>query len=162
MNPAQPAAHDLIKAGAIVLRPHAGGWRVLLLRAYRNWGFPKGVIESGETPLAAAIRETAEESSLDDLDFRWGEVFIDTPPRPGHQRTRYYLAVSPGARVFLPVSAELGRPEHHEFRWLAFDSARALLAPHLKRYVDWAQELAATSPQPAAGGTFASQRRSIS
>ena len=43
-----------------------------MLRAYRNWDFPKGVVEPGENPLYAAVREVREETSLDALDFRWG------------------------------------------------------------------------------------------
>src|ERR1700750_1185282 len=114
------AALVLRKAGVIVLRAHEDGWRVLLLRAYRNWGFPKGEIEPGEIPLAAAVREVAAETTLTDLEFRGGEVCIEPPPRAGHKRARYSIATSPAGRVFLPVSAELGRPEHHEFRWLTF------------------------------------------
>ena len=162
------AALALRKAGVIVLRAADDGWRMLLLRAYRNWGFPKGEIEPGETPLAAAMRETAEESSLVDLEFRWGEVWTETPPRAGHKRARYYIAVSPAGRVFLPVSAELGRPEHHEFRWLTFATARELLTPALRFLVDWAQKIAEgeEAPRPAANatsanGTFASEHRPI-
>ncbi len=46
-----------------------GGWRILVLRAYRNWDFPKGTLEPGETPLAAAIREVKEETALEGLEF---------------------------------------------------------------------------------------------
>lgn len=158
MNRAAPAgALVLRKAGVIVLRPASAGWQCLLLRAYRNWGFPKGEIEPGEIPLAAAVRETAEETSLADLEFPWGEAFIDTVPRSGHKRARYYIAVSGGARVHLPVSAELGRPEHHEFRWVAFAAARLLLAPALHPVIDWAAEVASTAPAPRPPrGTFQS------
>src|SRR3954467_6952584 len=157
------AALVLRKAGVIVLRADGDGWRMLLLRAYRNWGFPKGEIEPGETALVAAVRETAEETSLVDLQFRWGEVCVETPPRAGHKRARYYLAVSPAGRVFLPISAELGRPEHHEFRWLTFTTARELLTPALRFLVDWAREIAQSeeSPRRVANGTFASERRPI-
>jgi bis(5'-nucleosidyl)-tetraphosphatase len=151
------AALVLRKAGVIVLRAHEDGWRVLLLRAYRNWGFPKGEIEPGEIPLAAAVREVAEETALTDLEFRWGEVCIETPPRAGHKRARYYIATSPAGRVFLPVSAELGRPEHHEFRWLTFATARELLTSALRFLIDWAQEIVMLP----ANGTFAGERRPI-
>ncbi len=142
------AALALRKAGVIVLRPGAGGWRCLVLRAYRNWGLPKGEIEAGEIPLATAVRETKEETSLDDLEFRWGEVFIDTLPRTGHKRARYYVAVSSGARVLLPVSPELGRPEHDEFRWTSFSGTKALLAPALHPLIEWAAGIVATAHAP--------------
>jgi len=54
-------------AGVVVVRRKDGGWRVLVLRSYRNWDFPKGTVEPNETPLDAAVRETAEESSITDL-----------------------------------------------------------------------------------------------
>jgi bis(5'-nucleosidyl)-tetraphosphatase len=146
-NMAQPR-----KAGVVVLRPVDEAWRCLLLRAYRNWGFPKGEIDPGERPLDAATREVMEETSVGDLDFCWGDVFIETAPRAGHKIARYYIAVSPDARVFLPVSPELGRPEHHEFRWVGFAAAKALLAPPLHPIIRWAAMIAdaAHAPRPLA------------
>jgi len=148
------------KAGVVVLRPHGGEWRCLLLRAYRNWGFPKGEIDTGESALDAAAREVLEETSVGDLDFCWGKTFVDTAPRTGHKIARYYIAVSPGARVFLPVSAELGRPEHHEFRWVGFPAARALLAPPLQPVIAWAAAIAETPHMPAGPVGAAPVRRS--
>ena len=148
------------KAGVVVLRPHGGEWRCLLLRAYRNWGFPKGEIDPGESPLDAAAREVLEETSVGDLDFCWGETFIDTAPRTGHKIARYYIAVSPGARVFLPVSAELGRPEHHEFRWVGLAAAKTLLAPALQPVIAWAATIAGRPHLPARPVSAAPARRS--
>ena len=65
-------------AGIVVVRNDGASWQCLLLRAYRDWDFPKGLIEDGESPLAAARREAAEETSLRDLAFDWGEVFCET------------------------------------------------------------------------------------
>jgi bis(5'-nucleosidyl)-tetraphosphatase len=61
-----------LSAGVIVVRKHADGYRYLLLRAFRYWDFPKGLVEAGEDPLASAVREVAEETTLTDLKFRWG------------------------------------------------------------------------------------------
>ena len=136
------------KAGVIVLRAAANEWRCLLLRAYRNWGFPKGQIETGETPLQAAVRETEEETAITDLDFCWGDLHIDTIPRAGHKTSRYFIAVSPAARVYLPISAELGRPEHHEFRWVAIGTAHLLLGVPLQPVIRWAAKIADTAHAP--------------
>jgi 8-oxo-dGTP pyrophosphatase MutT (NUDIX family) len=124
-----------------VARRAHDGWRYLLLRAFRNWDFPKGLLEPGETPLAAARREVREETTLDDLLFPWGEDFRETPPYAGGKVARYYVAESPGAPVALPVSPELGRPEHHAFRWARRDEARRLLGPRLVPVLDWAAAL---------------------
>ncbi|MFN3544397.1 MAG: NUDIX domain-containing protein [Thiobacillus sp.] len=51
-----------------------------MLRAYRKRDFPKGGVEAGESPLEAAIRETAEEADLRDLVFRWARPIAR--PRP--------------------------------------------------------------------------------
>ena len=40
---------------------------------------------------------------------------------------RYYLGEPSGEDV-LPISPELGRPEHHEFRWVSFDEAEEPVA----------------------------------
>lgn len=125
-------------AGAVVVRRFPGGWRYLLLRCYRYWDFPKGEIEPGEPPLAAARREVREETGLSDLDFRWGEIFIETPPYSRGKIARYYLAESPQGEVSLPVSPELGRPEHDEFRWLGRDEALALVNPRIQAILEWA------------------------
>jgi 8-oxo-dGTP pyrophosphatase MutT (NUDIX family) len=122
----------------VVVRRGPDGWRYLVLRCYRNWDFPKGLIEPGEAPLAAALRETREETTLDDLVLRWGEDFRETAPYAGGKIARYYLAESPGGVVELPVSEELGRPEHHEFRWVGRDDARRLIRRRLQDIFSWA------------------------
>jgi 8-oxo-dGTP pyrophosphatase MutT (NUDIX family) len=133
----QPSAFS---AGVVVARRDPSGWQLLVLRAYRNWDFPKGGLEAGETPLAAAIRETAEEAALTDLDFRWGEDYCETAPYRRGKVARYYLAETRQAIVTLPVSPELGRPEHDEWRWVSFDEAERLLPPRLQPILTWARK----------------------
>jgi len=132
----------------VVVRRAADGWRYLMLRVYRTWDFPKGGVELGETPLQAAVREVAEETMLDDLSFSWGEHWCETAPYSGGKVARYYVAESPGQPVSLPVSAALGRPEHHEFRWLRYAEARRLLPERLLPVVDWARTLVEPDPAP--------------
>ncbi|HEX2609623.1 MAG TPA: NUDIX domain-containing protein [Gemmatimonadales bacterium] len=55
------------QAGSIVVRMDGKEPEVLLVTAKRNprnWIFPKGHIEKGETPEAAALRETKEEAGI--------------------------------------------------------------------------------------------------
>jgi 8-oxo-dGTP pyrophosphatase MutT (NUDIX family) len=128
-------------AGAVVFRRAHDGVKVLLLRAYRNWDFPKGTIEDGETEMEAALREVREETTLEDLRFPHGEVFSETPPYAGGKIARYYLAETERSEITLPVSPELGRPEHHEWRWVSCDEAARLVPPRLVPTVHWARQL---------------------
>ncbi len=128
-----------LSAGVVVVRRKANAWHFLLLRAGHYWDFPKGMVEPGEDPLAAAIRETEEETTLTDLDFRWGHAFTETEPYGKNKIARYYVAESKTGEVDLPVSAELGHPEHDEFRWLSYDEARPLLVPRVQAVLDWAK-----------------------
>ena len=91
-------------AGVVVVRRENNGWRLLVLRAWRNWDFPKGRVEPNETPLDAAIRETAEEASITDLNFRWGETFCETAPYRQGKIARCYLAETEQERITLPIS----------------------------------------------------------
>jgi 8-oxo-dGTP pyrophosphatase MutT (NUDIX family) len=134
-DPAPP-----FSAGAVVVRRVRDGWRLLLLRAYRSWDFPKGLVEPGESPIDAAVRETAEEAGIDDLAFRWGDVWRETAPYSGGKIARYYLAETQREQLTLPVSPELGRPENHEWRWVDYDEAARLLPERLQPILAWAKQ----------------------
>ena len=129
-----------LAAGAVVFRRTEAGLRLLVLRAYKNWDFPKGLVEPGESELDAARRECAEETGLAELDFPFGDAHRDTVPYAGGKVARYFLAETQVAAITLPVSPELGRPEHHEWRWVSFDEAEELLPPRLAGVLDWVRQ----------------------
>jgi bis(5'-nucleosidyl)-tetraphosphatase len=128
-----------LSAGIVVLRRSRSGWHTLVLRVYRNWDLPKGRVEPGEDPLAAALRETAEETGLTGLDFRWGRESRDTEPYAGGKVVRCFLAQSQAGTAALPINPDLGRPEHHEVRWVKLSEARRLLPPRFLPILDWAE-----------------------
>lgn len=134
--------HHALSAGVVIFRepsPEAPATpRCLILRAYNDWDFPKGRVETGESPLAAAQREVEEETGITGLQFPWGETFRETHPYGKGKIARYYLATCAPTRVYLPVNPALGRPEHHEFRWVDCPTASLLLAPRLQRILAWA------------------------
>ena len=111
-------------AGGIVFRLERGKPRYLLIRdSYRNWGFPKGHLESGEEPAAAAVREVGEETGLRSLrvrglidtinwDFRFRGQAI-------HKVCHFFLMESRRSRTS-PQRAE----GITACRWMSFDEAQ--------------------------------------
>lgn len=133
-----------LSCGAVVVRVAESGWQVLMLRAYKNWDFPKGMCEEGEQPMDAAVREVGEESGIDELLFDWGDRFMETGPYHRGKVARYYLAKTTQEKIVMGISPELGRPEHHEYRWLNFDEAHDLSAPRVRDVVIWARQVIGT------------------
>lgn len=127
-----------LSAGVVPIRFFGKEPRMLVLRAYRNWDFPKGAVEPGETPLEAARREVREETGLTRLDFRWGEDYRETGPYRRGKVARYYLAETRDEAAYLPLSPTLGRPEHHELRWVTAREAARLLPERLQPILRWA------------------------
>ncbi len=135
---------DRLSCGAVIVRETDDGWLTLMLRAYHNWDFPKGICEEGESPIDAAIREVGEETGITGLEFAWGDRSTDTGPYNRGKTARYYLAKTDQESVEMGIAPELGRPEHHEFRWIDFDEAYDLSAPRVRLVVQWARHIIGT------------------
>lgn len=127
-----------LSSGVVVVSLAQRKLKYLLLRAYRNWDFPKGLVESSEEPIDAALREVREETTLDDLSFDWGLEFMETGPYNKGKISRYYIARSKQTQVRLPVNPELGMPEHQEACWVDFARALIMVSPRLQPVVQWA------------------------
>lgn len=143
---ADSAPSRRFSAGVVVVHvPADAAIQYLLLRAYKNWDFPKGLVEPGEQPLDAALREVREETTLENLLFDWGTDFMDTGPYNKGKISRYYLARSAQTEVYLPVNPELGFPEHQESRWVDLDAALGMVSPRLKPVIHWASDIIAAA-----------------
>lgn len=130
-----------LSAGVVVVRQTADGWRFLLLRAFSHWDFPKGMVERDEDARAAAVREVREESLIEDLHFDWGHASTLTGPYSRGKVAEYFVARTATEAVTLPVSDELGRPEHSEYRWVDYDEALRLVSPRVRPVVQWAAQV---------------------
>jgi 8-oxo-dGTP pyrophosphatase MutT (NUDIX family) len=121
-------AHDETSAGGVVYRLENGEPLFLLIRdSYRNWGFPKGHLEDGEPADAAAMREVAEETGLDELVIR-GEIetidwYFRFRGRLIHKVCHFYLMESARTET---------KPQRSEgitaCRWATFDDATRLVS----------------------------------
>ena len=127
-----------LSAGVIIVRDTREGRRFLLLRAFDHWDFPKGLVENGETPFEAAVREVCEETTLDDLEFVWGDLYTETGPYSRGKVARYYIARTVREDVDLPVNPEIGRAEHAEYRWVSIEDALQLATPRVRNVIEWA------------------------
>jgi 8-oxo-dGTP pyrophosphatase MutT (NUDIX family) len=143
---AETAPPRRFSAGVVVVHVAGGAVQYLLLRAYKNWDFPKGLVEPGEQPLDAALREVREETTLENLVFDWGADYVDTGPYNKGKISRYYVARSDATKVHLPINPELGFPEHQEARWVGLETALAMVSPRLKPVVQWASDIIAAPP----------------
>lgn len=91
-----------VSAGGIVACKSKTGWYVLVLRDMNDtWTFPKGLIEKGEEPNEAAIREIHEEVSIGGLKL----VAPLTPVQYVYERngrikkTVYYFVFQSSRRI---------------------------------------------------------------
>jgi 8-oxo-dGTP pyrophosphatase MutT (NUDIX family) len=126
----RPLRPNEISSGGVVVRPAATGPEVCLISDGRYWGFPKGLVEPGESPEAAALREISEETGLPRSSL---QVIAALPPaeyvfrRPNHgalvfKRVHHFLVGAPEDAALLPDPAEIA-----DAAWLGFEEARSRL-----------------------------------
>ncbi len=119
----RPRAKLETSAGGVVYRMHDGQPLYLLIRdSYKNWGFPKGHIEKGEQPAAAAVREVGEETGLGDVEVRGDIDVIDWyfrfRGRLIHKVCHFFLMETSATRT-CPQRAE----GISACKWVPFDEA---------------------------------------
>ncbi len=144
-------------AGFVIYRRTTRGPAFLLLRAasHGTWGFPKGLIEPGESEAEAALRELFEETGLEPRarvpGFRYAVRYdVDAPEGRRDKTAVHFLA---------EVDAETPRlsGEHDAYAWLAppqalerlpFENLRRVLAHALETL--WNRNGPAFRPVPPA------------
>jgi 8-oxo-dGTP pyrophosphatase MutT (NUDIX family) len=147
---ADGSARDETSAGGVVYRLDAGQPLFLLIRdSYQNWGFPKGHVEEGEIPEAAALREVEEETGLDQLTVRGSIETIDWFFRFRgqliHKFCHFYLIETTASRT---------SPQRTEgitaCRWTPYDEAQSLISyANAREVLRRAQEMVVESSASA-------------
>ncbi len=118
-------------ATGLVFTDEAG--RILLVKPTYNdvWHLPGGVVEAGESPAAAAIREVKEELGLDvevgrlmGVDYR--------PPTPGGRGSALRFVFDGGALTSTQIECiVLPADEIREWRYVSVDELDAHVIPVL-------------------------------
>lgn len=121
-------------AGAIIFRGEQNINKFLLLHypsvTHRSkkdyWDFAKGHVEKGENELDTIIRETQEETGINDLEFINGF----------HKSMKYFFRHD-GKLIFKTVDFRLARTisetvtlsgEHNDFAWMSYQEAYDMLS----------------------------------
>lgn len=142
--------------GSICVVERDDGAILLIRQSYRNrWGFPGGLLEKGEEPPDAALRECAEEVGLDIDVVGEPAVVVD----PGPRRVDIVFRARPAAGA-APDDIRPTSPEIVECRWFAPDAlpelqheaSGALVALARVTVPPWGVG-ASTSPSPRSGGS---------
>ena len=102
----------------LLKRPDYVSWSPL------KWALPGGKLEPGETPLAAAIRETQEETTLVVTRLKKVRLPLDTPVASYY--TRYYAG-----------TVEIDH-EHTDWAWVDYEDLSSYdVAPGVEELFDW-------------------------
>ena len=122
---------EQVSAGGVVFRIDDGDTRVVIVTVgeQNKWQLPKGLVETGEKPEMAAVREAREEAGVDSdvvehidtIDYWYAGV-------QGGERVRFHKRVH-----FFLLRYRAGDTRDHDYevndaRWVPIDEATSQLA----------------------------------
>ncbi len=121
-----------VSAGGVAHRIGDAGIEVVVIKtsAEGRWQLPKGMIDPGETPEIAALREVREEAGivceivepLDVIEYWFVAAFDGGSKKRYHKKVHFYLM-----RYLI---GDVNDHDHEvvEARWVAVDEAEHMLA----------------------------------
>lgn len=134
-KPAKKAQRET-SAGGVVFRREGGVTRYLMIRdSYKNWGFPKGHLKTGEPPADAARREVEEETGLTNLllhgPIRVIDWYFRFKGKTIHKYCHFFLFESregePTPQLEEGISACSWHPLDDAVTTISYDNARGVL-----------------------------------
>ena len=121
-----------ISAGGVACRSLAGTIEVALIKTSTEgrWQLPKGIVDPGETPEQAALREVREEAgirceileSIDTIEYWFSAAYDAGPPKRYHKKVHFYLM------RFIDGDVNSHDHEVSEARWVSLADASKMLA----------------------------------
>jgi len=116
-------------AGAVMFRRENNKIKYLLIeypgfRGKPHWGFPRGIIEKGESLEQTAQRETKEETGIDKLQFvdgfkEWIKFYFKHKGKTIMKIATFLLAETETEKINLSK-------EHDNYKWLEYKQALEL------------------------------------
>ena len=108
-----------VSAGIILINDNKDF--LLLNYPSKHWDFVKGKMEEGETEYETALRETNEETGINDVKFVDGfreeiEYYFRAENQDIHKKVIFFLGKTKTLDIILSN-------EHLDFVWLDYDSA---------------------------------------
>ena len=122
-------------AGIVLIKYFDGIPKVLGLMDNGMFDLTKGAIDPGETIIAAALRETEEESGITLVKFVWGlkTVSLESNLVMFIAETNEEPKISP--------NPETGELEHQFAEWLDLDLHINSFKPKLRPAIEWAKNI---------------------
>jgi hypothetical protein len=136
MRVSRVVPHKELSAGVVVVHHDGERYRLLAVRFFDQWDFPKAEVPADADALETAMRELADATGITDPALHWGEDYRETVAFDDGRVSRYYLAQAADDEVALRVpSGEAA--EDYGYRWLTVEEAEDLLPPRLAIVLDW-------------------------
>ncbi|MEX0712337.1 MAG: NUDIX hydrolase [Pirellulales bacterium] len=140
----------ILQACALPYRRSADGLEFCLITALasRRWGFPKGIVDPGETPAGNALKEAYEEAGLA------GQIVGEPLGQYTYSKWDRTLLVTAFAMQVEQCHDDWQEARLRQRCWCSPDEARRRLAvPDQRRLLDLALQRLATPPGASADST---------